>query len=99
MGGFGLYSVDAAQHPEVLARYINDNFEAARRNAKFVKLKPKRRALVVATRDIAAGEEIYAFYGEGYWRARGLVKAVEAHSSPQAAPSEFNGTHATGVSG
>lgn len=30
----------------------------------------ERRALVVALRDISCGEEIYAFYGEGYWRAR-----------------------------
>eukprot|EP00913_Durusdinium_trenchii_P011597 g10891.t1 len=70
MGGFGLYSVDAAKHPEVLARYINDHVDASKHNVKFLKLKRERRALAVAMREIVAGEEIHAFYGEGYWRAR-----------------------------
>lgn len=69
--GLGLNChIDAGPHLDVLARYINDNFQAEKLNAKFVKLREHEVALVVATRDIAQGEEIYAPYGEGYWRCR-----------------------------
>eukprot|EP00668_Euglena_longa_P036436 GGOE01046833.1.p1 GENE.GGOE01046833.1~~GGOE01046833.1.p1 ORF type:complete len:197 (+),score=39.76 GGOE01046833.1:273-863(+) len=71
MGGFGLnVHVDARPHPEVLARYINDNFAANSRNVAFVKLRGFPEALVVALRHIAPGEELYASYGEVYWRAK-----------------------------
>ena len=63
--------IDAGPHPEVLARYINDDLsEAPRYNVKFVKLKAQQCALVVALRDIEPGEELFAFYGQGYWKAR-----------------------------
>jgi hypothetical protein len=77
MGGFGLYSIDAANHPAVKARYINDNFELGSHNVKFVKLKLQRRALVIALREIEPGDELYAFYGEGYWRKRGLEPPLQ----------------------
>ena len=72
MGGFGLFwRVDAEPHPKVLARYINDHWlEPQRQNAQFIKLKKERKALVVATRALDAGEEVFASYGEGYWRKR-----------------------------
>ena len=72
MGGFGAnVRIDAGGHPEVLARYINDDLsELPRHNVKFVKLKAHKCALVLALRDIEAGEELFAFYGEGYWKAR-----------------------------
>ena len=71
MGGFGLNAhVDARDHPHVLARYINDNFAPGARNARFVKLRQHRRALVVALRDIAAGEELFVDYGEVHWKNR-----------------------------
>eukprot|EP00438_Fugacium_kawagutii_P033196 Skav219810 [mRNA] locus=scaffold147:267754:274989:- [translate_table: standard] len=35
-----------------------------------LRLQRERRALAIALRQISCGEEIYAFYGEGYWRAR-----------------------------
>lgn len=60
--------IDAASHPSVYARYVNDNFDENLLNARFVKLKHYAVALVVASRDIMEGEEIYAAYGEGYWR-------------------------------
>merc|ERR1719291_708583 len=61
MGGFGLYSIDAADCPEVLARYINDHADSSRHNAKFVKLKRERRAVVIAIAEIAPNQEVYAF--------------------------------------
>ena len=72
MGGFGLFwRVDAGPHPEVMARYINDHYEQIEKNnAKFIKLKKYKIALVVAKRDLVANEEIFASYGDGYWRSR-----------------------------
>ena len=71
MGGFGLnWRIDAGPHPEVYARYINDNADTSRINARFIKLKRHLVALVVSTRPIASGEEIFAAYGESYWRSR-----------------------------
>ena len=83
MGGFGLNChLDAADRPDVLARYINDDFSRpGSSNVRFVKLKRHElAALVIATRDICAGEEIYASYGEGYWRARGIRTSTEQPS-------------------
>ena len=75
MGGFGLnVHVDAGPHPEILARYINDNLDETKLNARFKKIKfcdPKKcHAQVRALRDIAAGEEIYCSYGNIYWKCR-----------------------------
>ena len=72
MGGFGLFwRVDAGPHPNVLARYINDPYlEPTKINVKFIKLKKYKIALVVAARDLISNEEIFATYGEGYWRKR-----------------------------
>ena len=68
MSGFGLTCyIDAREHPDVLARYINDGGNSGAQNARFVKLPSRRRAAVVATRDVRAGEEIYASYGPRYW--------------------------------
>ena len=56
-------SVDAGPCPDIAARYINDNCDRAQLNTRFKK-EPKRwRALVVATKDIMAGEEFFASYG------------------------------------
>ena len=41
----------------------------------------ERRALAVALRQISCGEEIYAFYGEGYWRARWMPQSLSRYSS------------------
>ena len=72
MGGFGSINVhvDARFALNSPARYVNDNFDTSALNARFDKLKEQRRALLVATRPIKAGEEVYAAYGEAYWRAR-----------------------------
>jgi len=74
MGGFGLYSVDAADHLDVLARYVNDCYQNPdARNVRFVKLARAKKALVVSLRALEPGEELYADYGECYWRARGVT--------------------------
>ena len=74
--------VDAARHLGYLARYINDDIGGGddggggNRNVKFVKDASARSATVQTLRDIAAGEELYAEYGEGYWRHRGTTSGV-----------------------
>lgn len=72
MGGFGAnLRIDAGPHPEVLARYINDDLsEKPRHNVKFVKLKTYRCALVITLKGVEAGDELFAFYGQGYWKKR-----------------------------
>lgn len=64
--------IDAFGHPDVLARYINDNLtDKSAINARFVKIRQLGVAIVVATRAINSGDEIFAEYGSGYWRAHG----------------------------
>eukprot|EP00982_Pelagococcus_subviridis_P014429 31330-Pelagococcus_subviridis.AAC.10 len=76
--------VDAARHLGYLARYINDDVGGGddggggNRNVKFVKDASARSATVQTLRDIAAGEELYAEYGEGYWRHRGTTSGAAA---------------------
>ncbi|KAF4737200.1 hypothetical protein FOZ63_028739, partial [Perkinsus olseni] len=70
MGGFGINChIDAKYSFNVWGRYINDCKDSNRLNAKFVKDKKRRVAKVVATRDIPAGSEVLASYGEVYWRS------------------------------
>lgn len=64
--------MDARFALDAAGRYVNDNFDKTRLNASIEKDRAARRARVVATRPIRAGEEIYASYGETYWRARGI---------------------------
>ena len=74
MGGFGLnVHVDASKHLNVLARYINDNFDKSKINVEFKKLEKDACALVYALRSIEPGEELYASYGESYWRGRDML--------------------------
>jgi len=49
------------------SRYINDARNPSRYNVRFDKRPEEGRALVVATRAIAAGEELYVDYGRLYW--------------------------------
>jgi hypothetical protein len=77
MGGFGLNAhVDGRHDLNMLGRYVNDNGDRTMLNAEFDKLKPERRALVRALRPLVAGEEVFASYGEGYWRVRGAAPAA-----------------------
>ena len=52
---------------EVHARYINDCRDKRVHNVSFDKRPSEQRALVVALRPIAAGDELYASYGPLYW--------------------------------
>lgn len=55
---------------ECIARYINDSINPAGYNVVFEKQPgnlPYARALVVALRDIEAGEELFVSYGKMYW--------------------------------
>ena len=75
MGGFGLnVHVDASNHPDVLARYINDNFDTSQINVVFRKIERDACALVYTIRDIEPGEELYVSYGESYWRGRSISR-------------------------
>ena len=60
--------IDASSCTDVLARYINDPLLPVAYNVKFDKKPESGCAEVVATRDIAQGEEIYVDYGKDYWR-------------------------------
>ena len=63
--------VDAKEHFGYMASYINDTYKTDKsRNCKFLKMSVENRASVVAMRDIKKGEELFAEYGSGYWRAR-----------------------------
>mmetsp|Transcript_7304 Transcript_7304/g.23262 ORF Transcript_7304/g.23262 Transcript_7304/m.23262 type:complete len:175 (-) Transcript_7304:420-944(-) len=82
MGGFGINAhVDARFALGSAARYVNDHFDSAKRNAHFIKDKRAKRAKLVAMRPIARGEEVYASYGESYWRARGIEYQAGAPAS------------------
>ncbi|TMW69558.1 hypothetical protein Poli38472_001714 [Pythium oligandrum] len=70
--GEGKY-VDALEHPEVLARYINDCRRRAEYNVVFDKRPSEDRALVIALRDIGVDEELYVDYGRFYWIAYNLL--------------------------
>ena len=77
---FGLNDyVDACVAFDCPGRYVNDTFDG-RRNARFV--RASGRAQVVAIKPIAAGEEVFASYGDQYWESRG----VNPHTGEPAAP-------------
>jgi SET domain-containing protein len=61
---------DAKDHPDELARYVNDakglkQVKGITNNAEY--LVVKRRIFIHATKNIAAGSEIFVGYGKGYW--------------------------------
>lgn len=59
--------VDALDHPGVTARYINDCRNSALYNVRFDKQPESWRALVITTRRVEVGEELYVDYGRIYW--------------------------------
>jgi hypothetical protein len=61
--------VDAARQPQALMRYVNDHFDPSKINS--CRVAEGRRVYYHATRNIAAGEELFVSYGELYWRLRG----------------------------
>jgi len=80
--------VDALNHPEVLARYINDSPDRDAINVRFQRLPKQRKATVIALRYIKAGEELFVSYGRGYWAKRrehypSMVASYEARLALQ----------------
>jgi SET domain-containing protein len=59
--------VDPCDDKTVLGRYINDPRNKLLQNVVFDKRPDEQCAYIVAKRDIAAGEEIFADYGRWYW--------------------------------
>lgn len=49
------------------SRFINDNDDRSRLNVRFVKRERLLLAEVVALRDLAPGEELFADYGPEFW--------------------------------
>lgn len=59
--------VDAREKLDCLARFINDCRNPAGYNVRFEKHPSAGVALIVATRDVKAGEELFVDYGKWYW--------------------------------
>jgi hypothetical protein len=59
--------VDPCDDKTVLGRYINDPRNRLLQNVVFDKRPDEQCAYVIAKRNIAAGEEIFADYGRWYW--------------------------------
>ncbi len=62
--------IDAANHYDELARYINDargltRIKGITNNARYAIVK--KRVFVYADKNIPAGAEIFVGYGKGYW--------------------------------
>jgi hypothetical protein len=65
MGGFGInVHVDASDHPLSLGRYINDPRDDTLTNARFLKLKKEKKALVIATRTIVVCQRALFAYSQ-----------------------------------
>lgn len=63
--------INAADNKKLLARYANDakglsKIKGLRNNSEYV--NEKTRVFIIATRDIAAGSEIFVGYGADYWK-------------------------------
>ena len=57
--------VDPGPLPQVKARYINDPLNESLTNCKFV--VQEYRAVIVSTKTINPGDELFMPYGEAYW--------------------------------
>ena len=66
--------VDPCDDYTVLGRYVNDPRNRLLHNVVFDKRPDEQCAHIVAKRDIAAGEEIFADYGRWYWLAKTPTK-------------------------
>jgi len=92
--GEARFSNDARQNAEHFvgedAEKTASRFSAHDNNAKLVYSKVTKRAYLKATRDIAAGEEIFTNYGDQYWhepvvkKSRGIMPSRKKPKKPRA---------------
>lgn len=76
---------DEAAYGHVLARYINDPRRESALNVRFDKRPEEGKAIVLSTREIAAGEELYVDYGRWYWlKSPGNVLPVDGEGGASA---------------
>eukprot|EP00928_Gymnodinium_smaydae_P076761 TRINITY_DN59830_c0_g1_i1.p1 TRINITY_DN59830_c0_g1~~TRINITY_DN59830_c0_g1_i1.p1 ORF type:complete len:225 (-),score=18.18 TRINITY_DN59830_c0_g1_i1:343-1017(-) len=73
--------VDAHDCMHVLARYINDCRNPAIYNVVFDKQLDAGYALVVSTRNIRAGEELFVDYGKWYWASSTPRRILPSHAA------------------
>ncbi|CAF0743883.1 unnamed protein product, partial [Didymodactylos carnosus] len=66
--------VDPSDDVTILGRYINDARNKRYQNVYFDKRPDENCAYVIAKRNIASGEEIYADYGRWYWLSKPATK-------------------------
>lgn len=59
--------LDARHQPRAKAAYVNHHFDGAKVNVYCEELPDERKCLVLATRRILGGEELYMDYGLKYW--------------------------------
>ena len=78
--------IDARPTVNVVARYINHHFDPARRNIRTTPRPDEERWLMIASRAIAPGEELYSDYGPIHWHCfdRGLGPESRRRRSPPA---------------
>jgi hypothetical protein len=83
--------IDARPTLHVVARYINHQFDPARRNVETMADPDEARWRMVASRPIAAGEEFYYDYGPHHWHCfdRGLGPDSYRRRPPRAAPTDI----------
>ncbi|MDB5250244.1 MAG: nuclear protein [Segetibacter sp.] len=83
------YVIDANRRKKTVARYINDakglqKIKGLYNNAQFV--KDDLRVFVEATKDIAAGSEIFVDYGKEYWQVIRKNLKLEAKANAKSHP-------------
>jgi SET domain-containing protein len=65
--GINDFIIDAADPKSCLGRFVNDSLSLKLTNSEFQFYKKPFSGVLVATRDIEKGEEIYVDYGIDYW--------------------------------
>jgi len=73
--------VDPEPLPHIFARYINDPINEKFYNCRYEPDPKAYRSKVIATRDICAGEEIFAPYGDAYWSQQKFEPTVLTQSN------------------
>lgn len=59
--------IDAHRHPRPKGAFINHHFDSSKHNIFCDELPDDRKCLMIASRQILRGEELYMDYGPKYW--------------------------------